>query len=510
MTLSKAHIEAVHRVRRVILNYDSIAFQMPHLEGGELIDSMFGAADLPNSRIDSIFWNWGEGNFVLYKSKILEPYDFGRYPRWLEEGFDPIGLCHKGAKERGLESFFSLRINGSDSDRFENNRHQVDIPKFKREHPEYCIYGEWSQKGRTSPLHDFSRQEVRDYKVKILKEVLDLYDFDGIEIDYARVCPVLPPGQQWTMRDELTKFQKQLREAVQEKAAKRNHPILIAVRIPETIAGCHWDGIDIESWVRSELVDILCVGCRSFEVEHRAWLALENGHHVEIYPCIDDIHASDGYRNPPIEVFRGVFANWMHQGFQGIQTFNFQNSDPHAESITDKLDQWLTRQWTCHKRVYEELSDAKFMAGKKTYVIQRRLGGHAGLIQSFPWNWKTPRWCYSNTNMEAQLPAKLHANEDQDVFLHMYVASFDSGALWIELSEPEEIVVRLNGVRLWDGEQKKYWIVYNELDSAEVARGDNLIQIALRDSQKKCDTWIEKVELREWVPESSEVQTWHP
>jgi len=492
-------IDAIDRHRPLILNYDAVAFCMTHLEGDEMIDSMFASTDLPGSPRPSIFWNWGEGNVAPWKSEILDPFTARRFAGWAEEGFDIVGRCHEETKKRGLESFFSYRINGGDNDRYEDGHHCIDVPKFKEAHPECLIHYDKSIAGLTTPKYDFSKQAVRDHKIAILAEVLDNYDYDGIDIDYARACPVLPPGKQWMLRETLTEFMADLRKMVEAKAKVRNHPILIAARIPATLFGCRCDGIDIEEWARSGLVDILTLGSRSYEVDYRFFNDLMSGYGVKCYPCIDDIHATDGYRNPPIEVFRGVFTNWKHQGFEGVTTFNFYTCDPRTPGNESKeVDEWMDSQWTLHKQAYEEMGRG-INDLAKTFVMQRRLGGHFHNFHANPWDWKTPRDSWINSNIEAQLPAHLSADEDQDVFLNLYVgldpAKTENASLKIELSENEAIQVRINGFfAAYPNSVVHNWYEYSIVPDV-LAEGENLIQISLSHSLPSCNAWVEKVEL---------------
>ena len=515
--LSKEHRAAVNRRRRVILNYDMIAWMAPNIEGTELVQSMFGAADIHDSPVDAMWMNWGENNFSIYDSKVIETYGTGddepeahrRYQRWRKDGFDMVGLCNEGAKARGIESFFNCRINGSDSD------HILRIPKFKKEHPEMCLYDEKSSAGLSSPMYNFAFPEVQAHKIAILAEALDLWDLDGIEIDFARHCPCLPPGQAWEMRDCLSVFMVDLRVMVQRKAAKRGHPILISARVPETLAGCHYDGLDVRTWIEDGLVDILTLGCRTFEVEYLAFRKIAEGYPVKLYPCMDDVHATEGYASPPIEVWRGVVDNWMAQGFEGLQTFNMQNAEPHVLTITNATDRWTISQWALHKLFYEEIGSGAIAKGKKTHVIQRRLGGRRDFrggypgdpIRFRPWDWKTPRHQYCNSNIEAQLPALMKADRDQDLFLHLYVGTVpDFAHLCVLLSSAESnIEVRVNNI-LVPGEQNGVTFISTDIDTDVFAQGDNLIGISLAEtdpdvgfSLPEADRgiWVEKVELRE-------------
>jgi len=136
---------------------------------------------------------------------------------------------------------------------------------------------------------------------------------------------------------------------------------------------------------------------------------------------------------------------------------------------------------------------------EKTFVIQRRLGGQFNNYYSLPWNWKTPRASWINSNVEAQLPAHISSDEDQDVFLHLYVgmkpSAITNPVLRIQLSENEGIEVRINGSLVaYPTTIEHNWYEYVIFPDM-LAEGDNLIQVALSHSITESKVWIEKVEL---------------
>ena len=165
-----------------------------------------------------------------------------------------------------------------------------------------------------------------------------------MEIDFARVCPVLPPGQQWENRDAVTDFMRSVRSMLLRVGERRGRPCLLAARVPENLVGCRMDGLDVETWAREELVDIFTLGCRSFDVDVAAFRRITEGTHIRLYPVLDDHHSTDGYRFPPIEVFRGVMANWLHQGADGLQTFNFAYARSETLEKYGMRDTWTG--WT--------------------------------------------------------------------------------------------------------------------------------------------------------------------
>ena len=413
--LSAAHIDAINRRRRIIVNFDVISadgarFATKEIE--RLVEWKFMFADEPGTHIDSIYWSWGEGHQAPYPSEVLPLYDSPGFKKWADDGIDIVQMFLEAAKQRGIESFFSYRINGSD-----NDLGPVAKIPMKEAHPDWLIHL-WNANG----YWNFALEEVHEYKLSILREAAEHYDFDGIELDFARVCPVLPPGHQWEYRDRLTDFIRATRAMLQEVAHKRGRSLLLAARIPENLEGCHFDGIDPETWAREELLDIFVMGCRSFDVDIPAFRRITEGTHIKLYPCIDDHHASDGYQWPPIEVMRGVAANWHQQGADGIQTFNFAHATPEG---TDRLlgHMYLEKGWHTHRQAYQEIGESEDLKHKnKIFVVQRRGGGHGTIVIPNPEDWSTPRFMYFNTNMFGQLPAPLDNNGAVDTLLTIAVA----------------------------------------------------------------------------------------
>ena len=318
--LSAEHVAAIEKERRVVVNFDAFpaVMNLPSIDIEQMKEALFEFIDDPQTRIDSVWWCFTEGNEAYWPSKILPVIKAPPYGEWAETGFDPVRTLLEESHRRGLEAFFSYRINGSDN----------DVPRrmprlsMKDDHPDWLIHT-WNKTiseatgERLNGYWNFAVQGVRDYKLSILQEVAEQYDYDGMEIDFARVCPVLPPGRQWESRHALTDFMRSLRAMLLRVGESRRRPYLLAARVPENLVGCHMDGMDIETWAREELVDMFAVGCRSYDVDVEAFRRATAGTHIKLYPALDDHHSTDGYQWPPMEVFRGVVSNWLHQGADG-------------------------------------------------------------------------------------------------------------------------------------------------------------------------------------------------
>ena len=454
--LSADHISAIDRKRRVIDDFDALdtLFRLQSVDIDKARHLLFEFIDDPETSIDSVWWQVSEGNAATWPSKILPNIDDPPYGAWFREGVDFLQMLLDETRKRDLEAFFCYSINGSDNDVAGKI---MKIP-MKEAHPEWLIHT-WDRNinvQHTSEGHngfwDFSFQGVRDYKLSILREVAEDYDFDGIEIDYARVCPVLPPGRQWENRDSLTDFMRSLRAMLLEVEQRRGRPFLLAARVPENLQGCHFDGLDVETWAQEELVDLFVMGVRSFDVDIGDFRRICAGTNIKLYPCFDDNHSSDGYQHPPVEVFRGVLANWFQQGADGVQTFNWGYTLRYygpeffgGKTIDDLLStpkrpSPLARVLSTHLQVYRELGRPEEARHKdKTFVVQRRGGGHGPTVVPNPEDWRTPRWMYFNTNMLAPLPVELSNDGKADTLLTVAVAD-DLGA---NSRYVEQVTVRL-------------------------------------------------------------------
>ena len=502
--LSESHLAATKRHRRIILNFDVLSGDRRF--GGrdpkELVQWKFHAIDQADVQIDSVWWCWGEGNQAPWASKTMVLYDAAGYRKWVRDGVDIVKVCFDAAKERGIESFFNFRINGSDNDLgpFRSLERKIQNPQWLIRVPWRGPVGLWN----------YGIPEVRAFRLEILRAIAERYDHNGISLDFARSCPVLPPGRQWELRDAMTDFMRKFRTMTQEVARRRGHPLLVGARIPASIEGCHYDGLDIETWVGEGLVDVLALGVRSFDIDVDAFRRLTAGTHIKLYPSIDDHHASDGYATPPIEIYRGVASNWWRQGVDGVQTFNFN----HAPDFPYR------KTWTTHLLAFRELgSPATLRHKNKIFVVQRRGGGHGQSVIPNPENWHTPRHMYINTNLLAALPETLDGSGKGDTMLTLAVgddvttdsARVENIALHVLVTDPaiksqrqsprlpavvvatighaedglknrpactsiaSELEARLNNVQLPSPRLDDGWIVFDPINPRLLAVGNNLV-----------------------------------
>jgi len=195
----------------------------------------------------------------------------------VEAGHDPLGLLIQRAKERGLETFISVRLNEvhwvNEPDKYPYN---MIISKFWREHPEYWI-GKPEDKlpelhmeilgKRTSPVVagwlpgglNFALKEVRDWRLTQIQEFLDRYDVDGIELDFQRFPMYFKHEEAVQQTGKMNEFVSEVKKLTQTAAEKRGHTVRLSARVMARPEQNHQLGLAPEVWVENKWLDFLVV-----------------------------------------------------------------------------------------------------------------------------------------------------------------------------------------------------------------------------------------------------------
>ncbi|MBM3858126.1 MAG: hypothetical protein FJ395_00580 [Verrucomicrobia bacterium] len=263
------------------------------------------------------------------------------------EGTDHMEIISKWCRDHGKEFFWSLRMNdmhdswgGRSISEFKQKRIDWLVGSAERQPP----HGKWT-------AWDYARPEVREMVFRLIEETCLNYDLDGIELDFWRFPMLLRKvAEGGTAGDEdraaITDLMRRIREMTERVTLKRGKAILIAIRAPDSTGYCKDIGIDLETWLKTGLVDIFIPGgdFRLNEWEYSVDLARRHG--VKVYPSLEVSRLGGTHlkhKSTPARLQRESLAgyaaravNVWNAGADGIHSFNMSWSradDPRFKTL---------------------------------------------------------------------------------------------------------------------------------------------------------------------------------
>lgn len=425
--LSKEHLEKRRQKKRFVLrddimgtflqrimsiqDYFDFSFQFPDEADKILVDGMGGGGE------------W----MSVYDSEIVPRYKIDYYDRFSDAGIDLFGEWVSYVHKKNKECWVTHRVGDIHSDK-------VFPIEATKEHPEWFFEITGGYK-----INNIAIPEIQERKIRIFGEWMRKFSFDGLDIDFERHTPILPPGKQWEMREYITDFMRKVRKELLEIGKEQGRVIMLSARVPDCLKGCHEDGLDIEQWVKEGLIDCLTLGSRSFDVKAEEFRALSD--EIQIYCCYDPHHTVDGYTFPPIETLRGVWYSHLTRGADGIEYFNWT-----GEGKKELVDKYVKKYKTdpmrdnfvqYSKDDFTGINDKEFLARQdKTYVIDRKGG--------YPWGIG-----YGNMNADRQLPCDVINGKEFKLYVAENVALAKKATLKLLFEETSEIPeISLNGEKL--------------------------------------------------------------
>lgn len=302
------------------------------------------------SEIDSVFYcplSSGFNNFTakLESAELLtavnpEQKDSVRNitQELVDQGTDPLQLAVEYCRSENLEIFVSIRVNDTHDQAGSMENPYYSMPQYKKDNPHLLLGG--SGIGEQPPFclwsaMDFSQPEVRAKMAAFVREFCEKYDIDGIEYDFMRHMQLFKSvawgGKASAGELELmTDFMLELRKITEEAGKKRGKPILVAIRVPDSVDYCRAVGIDLEKWLAKNALDIL-ITTSYFRLE--PWensIKLAKKYGVKYYGSIDESRVRDVTLNIPkrnsYQSYRARFLELMECGADGIYMFNMEGS----------------------------------------------------------------------------------------------------------------------------------------------------------------------------------------
>ena len=385
-----------HKPYRIIYQSDSSGGLAAATDVNDYINGMVGFLD--NTHVDALFWGDGAGgNTANYQSDVLELSGerIGKINPFLQqlinEGNDPPKIVIREAKKRGVDIFYSFRINDCHDSINDGQWLPGHLATFKTEHPEWMI-GPGHPYGGPHQLN-FAVPEVLDLKFAVIEEIFAKYDFDGLEIDFMRSAPHFIPGTEPDNAPILTDLLRRVRQHLIQRGNERGRPIPLAVRVTETMEACRLDGFDLAAWVDQRLVDMIILGSGAIDIEVEVVKRVTEGTGILVYPCLYGWPCHPPCNPISPEMVRALAVNFWHQGADGIYTFNW-----NAHSYMQ-----LPKEHQRFKHLLErlrEIDDPQSLRGKDKQFAAGR---------------GRPTIYYPHNNMNCILPVTLDAGQQVDI-----------------------------------------------------------------------------------------------
>ncbi len=320
-------------------------------------------------------------------------------------GRDSLQVQLDFSREHGMEAAWCLRMNDvHDSFPMGSRRYNYGQAPFKRDNPEYMMgeEGDWEKYGRSSvrcawTRLDFAFPAVREHIFAIIEEVAENYDVDLIGMEFFKYWPFFRESMDLDPvtpehLEIMTDLQRRVRRMANDVANRRGRPLLLAAHTPFSLEDSVHVGVDLETWLKEGLIDLLCPGGSYESVLRDSYtdiIALGHKYEVPVYPCVSwafwdrwvYLGLSDGkyrrfddwletvYGGQPERVgcpeyvalfngwegsfpcWRGVAMNMFNSGADGLYLFNPALGEP---------------------RVWREIGEVATMAGKdRLYGIDR-------------------------------------------------------------------------------------------------------------------------------------------
>ena len=341
--LDEMRNKLAHRQRPLILNNDGNepVYYCTKVDRDEFLSKR--TSPLAGSQVSSIFYcTWSSGfGFFTHNTQIGEvfntkekPFDKNLTQELLDAGLDPLQMVIDWCRDNDTEVFWSMRMND-----VHDGSYPPMVPQWKHEHPE-LLMGALNNRpkgagdGRAWAGVDYAREEVRDRAFRFIQEVCRNYDVDGIELDFFRHLYYFK-SRAWgnevsqLERDKMSALISRIHRMTQTEGLRRGRPILLGIRVPDSVDYCRSVGLDVERWLAEGWVDLMAV---TGYFKLRPWedsVALGHSYAVPVYCCLSESRlkaAAGKIRNAP-QTYRARATNVWNAGADGVYTFNAFDPD---------------------------------------------------------------------------------------------------------------------------------------------------------------------------------------
>ena len=272
-----------------------------------------------------------------------------RYLDLVEAGVDVVAETAAACRRNKIAPWLSVRM---------NDMHGANSLEGSFMNAPLLAHEEFRLKGisyNTTPARctlqalNYAKQEVRDYMFTMIRELIEDYDYEGIELDWTRHLFCCDPVASQETIDTVSDWHRQVADLCRQKAEATGKPYYFGLRGAANYAQMKHIGLDFVGMAQAGFVDFICPTragwSTTWDVDYPAMRALV-GPDVALYGVVEDapnwLPAYDPkaeyrhyqrYISASDAMLKGNAAGKLVLGADGIETFNFFCTD--ADSYAD-------------------------------------------------------------------------------------------------------------------------------------------------------------------------------
>lgn len=336
-----------------------------------------GVDELLGTPVDALMFCLGDGRTMLHDTKVGElwGHNMERWPHlifrrahqnasdMIERGEDPLQVICARARAKGLPIYPTLLVQQITGERGQDTRGS-DFG-FDNKALEIGAKAGIDPDWAGAACLDFAHEAVRDERFALIEEVVRRYPVDGFELQLNYQPYYFHPDEIADGRQLMTAWIQRVSDVVRSSGVGRR----LAVRVPIGVQGSYDLGLDVDSWMRQGLVDVVIgqsfsgpelVDCNA---DYSELVATAKGTDVHIMATLQSLVDSDRLNQGTSPVIRACASNYWEQGVDGLY-----------------LGHWFGR-WPYQAEFYEmlrELPHPEVMAAKdKQYYVPTATGRYA-------------------------------------------------------------------------------------------------------------------------------------
>ena len=180
-----------------------------------------------------------------------------RYLDLVEKGVDWLREVTKACQKNRIAPWLSIRMNDmhgwADLDHHHHNNPLLKNPAMRLSgrsfFPGRKYDPDWA-KGM-----NYGRKEVRDYMFSMIRELVESYDFEGIELDYTRAPHILDPVAKDAGARLITDWIASIRALTERKSKQTGKTYPLGLRIPVNLTLMKEKGLDLKTLAQEHIID---------------------------------------------------------------------------------------------------------------------------------------------------------------------------------------------------------------------------------------------------------------